>query len=45
MWEGRAGQPAVNLVFFVDKKFTVRFRLASKRAVHISILLLLIINS
>lgn len=26
MWQGRAGQPTVNLVFFVEKKFTVRFR-------------------
>jgi hypothetical protein len=29
MWQGRAGQPTVNFMFFVEKKFTVRFRLAT----------------
>ena len=30
IWLGSDGQPAVNLVFFEEKKFTVKFRLTTQ---------------
>jgi len=30
IWLGSDGQPAVNLVFFEEKKFTVKFRLMTQ---------------